>query len=210
MSMMLRLLGLVLPVTAVGAGVAHWATELPPPRSADFPTLLTELAAWTVVGACGWTLALLIAAAVEARTHHRIAATRLVPAPSGARRRALAVLGAAVVCAAPLPAYAGSGDALPSGALAGLPLPARPDGGVTPPGQVHRPRVVVRPGDSLWHLVAARLPSSTPEHSVAVAVAATYRANRRAIGPDPDLIAPGQHLVVRLEPPRHQPTQEDR
>lgn len=231
MLLTLRLLGLCAPVTAVGAAVARWALAQPPfgavGSGAVFPALLTELAAWTVVAGCLWTVGLLAAAAAETSTHHRVRVVRLVPAPHWARRWALGLLGAAVVSAGAAPAYAaqedpGQRDARPHrAAIAGLPVPTRPDGAApataprtgpapaTPPDRPPHRTVVVRPGDSLWGLVAARLPDRTDAHAVAAAVGATYRANRLAIGPDPDLITPGQRLVVRLHADDH-PNQEER
>jgi nucleoid-associated protein YgaU len=71
-------------------------------------------------------------------------------------------------------------------------VPARPTGAAY---AVPRQRIVVEPGDSLWRLAQARSPRASPQH-VADLVARTYRANRRTIGPDPDLIHPGQRLRV--------------
>lgn len=224
MFLLLRFLAAAVPVASLGGCLARWAATLPGPGSADFPTLLTALAAWTFVGGCVWALLLLAAAATEAGTRHRLRTTRLVPGPEAARRWALVLLGAAVVSMGPLPAYAGQGDAAPhEPTLGGLPAPHRPDGELPthragsvsapvgrPGGRPGTRRLVVRPGDSLWDLLTARLPSSADQHDVAAAVDATYRANRNAIGPDPDLIRPGQHLVVRLAPGRHHPTEEDR
>jgi nucleoid-associated protein YgaU len=57
--------------------------------------------------------------------------------------------------------------------------------------------VVVRPGDTLWDIAAAHLPGDPTTAGVAAAWPRWYAANRRAIGPDPDLLLPGQ----RLRPP---------
>jgi nucleoid-associated protein YgaU len=62
--------------------------------------------------------------------------------------------------------------------------------------------VVVRPGDSLWRIAQARLPSDADDAQVAAAVATLYAANRPVIGPDPDRLEPGQHLVFP-DPPAH-------
>ena len=48
--------------------------------------------------------------------------------------------------------------------------------------------VEVRPGDSLWRLSQRRSPALASTQDVARLVEHTYRANRRVIGPDPDLI----------------------
>jgi nucleoid-associated protein YgaU len=57
-----------------------------------------------------------------------------------------------------------------------------------------REEVVVRPGDSLWALAAARLPDSAGPEDVERAWREVYAANRAEIGPDPGLILPGQRL----------------
>lgn len=62
-----------------------------------------------------------------------------------------------------------------------------------PPGDV----VVVRPGDTLWDLAAADLPTSAGPRDVAAAWPSWWSANREVIGEDPDRLLPGQ----RLEPP---------
>jgi nucleoid-associated protein YgaU len=54
--------------------------------------------------------------------------------------------------------------------------------------------VVVRSGDSLWSLAAARLPGTARPAEVERAWRAVYAANRAEIGPDPGLIHPGQRL----------------
>ncbi len=59
--------------------------------------------------------------------------------------------------------------------------------------------VVVRTGDSLWSLAAARLPRSAGPAEVDRAWRELYAANRAAIGADPGLIRPGQRL--QLPPP---------
>lgn len=57
--------------------------------------------------------------------------------------------------------------------------------------------VVVRPGDTLWDLAAAELPSSAGPRDIAAAWPSWWSANRDVIGEDPDLLLPGQ----RLDPP---------
>ena len=84
----------------------------------------------------------------------------------------------------------------------GLPVPARPTGSAY---AVPRQRVEVQPGDSLWRLARAAAPARPPRtQDVARLVARTYRANRTVIGPDPDLIRPGQRLRIPLQ--RQPPT----
>ncbi len=56
--------------------------------------------------------------------------------------------------------------------------------------------VTVRQGDSLWAIAAAHLPEGASDSAVADAWPQWYAANRDVIGADPDLIHPGQVLVV--------------
>ncbi len=72
-----------------------------------------------------------------------------------------------------------------------LPLPNRPLGEPTAPAS----RVlVVRPGDTLWALASRQLPPHASDARVASAVRRWHAVNRAVIGPDPDLIRPGQRL----------------
>ncbi len=80
----------------------------------------------------------------------------------------------------------------------GLPLPQRAV------GAAHRPSstpVLVGPGDSLWSLSADHL-ATDGERPTDAAVAAywprLHAVNRDVVGPDPDLLRPGQAL--RLPP----------
>ncbi|WP_162799426.1 LysM peptidoglycan-binding domain-containing protein [Nocardioides sp. 616] len=60
------------------------------------------------------------------------------------------------------------------------------------PGEVR----VVRQGDTLWALASERLPGSATPEQVDRAWRAIHRRNREVVGPDPDLIVPGQSLVL--------------
>jgi len=75
--------------------------------------------------------------------------------------------------------------------LTGLRLPDLPVSARAPAR-----RLVVRPGDSLWSIAEGLLPQRAADADVARAVALLYRANRRAIGRDPDLIFPGDRIVA--------------
>jgi resuscitation-promoting factor RpfA len=60
----------------------------------------------------------------------------------------------------------------------------------------------VRPGDTLWGIAAAHLaPAARSAAGVDRYWRRVYRANRAALGPDPDLIHPGTRLVVPAERP---------
>ncbi len=87
------------------------------------------------------------------------------------------------------------------------PVPAAP---AAAPGRPNRPEhtTVVAPGDSLWAIAARVLPPSATAAEVDRAWRTLWHRNRSVIGPDPDLISPGQRLdltSVLTTPP-----QEDR
>ena len=54
---------------------------------------------------------------------------------------------------------------------------------------------VVLPGESLWAIAAAHLSSDDPA-LIADLWPRIYERNRAAIGPDPDLLFPGERLVL--------------
>lgn len=60
-------------------------------------------------------------------------------------------------------------------------------------------QVVVQPGDTLWGIARRHLPEGASQAQVAAAWPAWYEANRETVGPDPDLIRPGQVLLVPVE-----------
>jgi Tfp pilus assembly protein FimV len=174
------------------------------PARVDAVLVLGALVALLLV--TGWATVLALTALLQALGSARAARTleRCCPAPW--RRTLLAACGLAVVAAVPARAADHGGTPAPPAAdrvsapLAGLPSLDRPVGVVAAPA---RPGLVirVRPGDSLWRIVAERHPAA-PDRRVARLVDALYRANRAVIGSDPDLIRPGQLLR-----PADRPTQ---
>ncbi|MEU4393497.1 hypothetical protein [Kribbella sp. NPDC023855] len=69
-------------------------------------------------------------------------------------------------------------------------------------GQVARPwSRVVKPGDSLWTIAAAELGPAASDDAIAARWPQWYAANRQLIGPDPNVIHPGQ--VLNPPPPGH-------
>jgi nucleoid-associated protein YgaU len=89
--------------------------------------------------------------------------------------------------------------ARPEAAPAGTGAPARSDR-ATDTDRVTdseaRGTLVVRPGDSLWTIAAARLPAGAGPAAVDGAWRRLYAANRPPLGADPDLIHPGDVLRV--------------
>lgn len=109
-----------------------------------------------------------------------------------------------------------SGPALPDPGWAAAPDPgwsATPDPGWVPERPVVRPQpdlaalgarrsapgpavaeVVVRRGDSLWAVAARHLGPGATDAEIAAAWPRWYAANREVVGPDPDVLLPGQVL----------------
>jgi hypothetical protein len=117
------------------------------------------------------------------------------------------------------PAEAGPPRAAPAASLTGLAVPERVTGSVLDETRRTRPstaptHVVVRAGDSLWTITAELLGSAAQDpgrsdthrqpspgdaptaKQVARGWRALYRANAHGVGPDPDLIHPGDVLRV--------------
>lgn len=63
---------------------------------------------------------------------------------------------------------------------------------------------VVVPGDSLWSIAEARLGAGAADADVAAQWPRWYAANAAVIGPDPDLVLPGQELVAPALTPSHE------
>lgn len=138
--------------------------------------------------------------------------------PQGVHRLLLGACGLALVgSVTAAPAHADRPDTHhPRTGVAGLPLPDRASAVsriawlVDHPHRTHHhahprpepsPRrearvCVVGDGDTLWALAAEALGPGADDAAVARAWRALYRANRAAVGPDPDLIRPGQRLRV--------------
>lgn len=204
---------LVVWATVSGAALAAgltapdtWAAA----RTARGPQQVTDL----LVAVCASALALALAWlwVVTTLTVREVLTGRVRPVGGRtARRLVLLACGAAVTAGAVVPATAG--ERAPADRLDGLPLPQRaaaplvpaatapaPPGDVVAPTRAARPAApraapadyVVRPGDSLWSIAAARTDGDP------AAVGATWRAiwhaNRDVVGDDPDLIHPGQAL----------------
>ncbi len=174
-----RTLTLALGSTAltVVAALALTGAGLRPPPAGGLGGLLEYLARWSLLLAGGWST-LVLAAVLRAQVTGR----RLgrLPCPRSWRPVVAALCGLGAATLGTLPAGAASPATLPS--------LGRPSGGLTS-------HIVVRPGDSLWSIVVRRHPGE-PAGVTARRVGRLHRANRDLIGPDADLIRPGQRLVA--------------
>ncbi|TFV81391.1 hypothetical protein [Blastococcus sp. CT_GayMR16] len=175
-------------------------------------TAATGLLAWVVWtwGALG--LALTAASALPGVLGGAARRALQVTLPAGARRSAALVLGLGLGVVGPLAGTAVPGlvatasAAAPAAAVpdwplapgdARTPVPDWPTGAESTDLPIAAERVVIR-GDCLWHIAAdsllgqlGRLPT---DGEVATAVQAWWSANADVIGPDPDLLLPGQVL----------------
>jgi hypothetical protein len=159
----------------------------------DFDALLIRGAVAVLALAGCWAVAVVVAVAVEARTAGRLRLAERAGCPPAVRLWLLGMFVAVLAGVAPASASDAGSGAAGTGALGaaldGLPLPDRAAGAPR--------RLVVRPGDSLWRIARALLPADASDAEVADAVSRLYAANRRTIGPDPDLLRPHTHLEAR-------------
>lgn len=146
-------------------------------------------------------------------------------APAFMRRLALSTLGLSLVTAPavhattelpdpawqPVPVSQPAPEALVPGPTAAAPGPALPEPAWVPEDPppvagalIRQPtraaaspagEIEVRPGDSLWAIVARHLGPGTTDLDIAEAWPRWYAANASVIGSDPDLIRPGQLLI---------------
>jgi hypothetical protein len=129
--------------------------------------------------------------------------------PGVVRRGVLLACGVTLASGLLAPAHAerGASDPPEPGAaatvLVGLPVPDRATTTTQWLGLLTHPRertapavVVVAAGDSLWGLAARSLPTTADDAEIERRWREIYRANREVVGADPDLIRPGQRLVL--------------
>ena len=112
----------------------------------------------------------------------------LAPVAAGARGVSAPHAGAGPASAASSALPAPTWPSNPPRSTPRLPAPA------VPTAHPERADVVVRAGDSLWHIAAQQLGSRASSAEIAATWPRWYAANRPVIGADPDLIMPGDHL----------------
>lgn len=194
-----RCIALWCAVTAAAAGVSVLAlpavvdTPAPLDSSTGFLDLLVGACATASLVAVGWLW--VITTDVVARVLLAGRPERVVVRRAGAvRLLLLAVCGVAALGTA-APAAADDSRPMTPPSLSGLPFPDRPTGDA--PVRDDGPsshRHLVRPGDSLWAIAEERLGSGATAGEVADHWHRIYERNADVIGPDPDLILPGQRL----------------
>ena len=196
-----RCVAVWLTVTALAAAGTHLcvmsALDILDQGSHTSPDAAVLLVAATVGAlACPWVWTVTTSTVLAHLRGHDVRSTGLV------RRLVLAACGVAVTfTASPVHAHVLDGLPFPDRASnPDVPAPATPPATTrptvvetqhdTPPG-VHE----VRPGDSLWSIAASHA-GTTDSAAVGALVAALHEANHSVIGTDPDLIHPGQELVL--------------
>jgi nucleoid-associated protein YgaU len=146
----------------------------------DLPAALLQLTTLAFLGVAVW--AALVALLASWRPTKRIAVAltpRLIRAAVFTTVSGTLAIG---------PAHAGSD-------LDGLPFPDR--GTTAEPTTVSTGgHHVVQAGESLWSIATDTLAPDATAAQVASTSASWYDANRAAIGPDPDLLLPGQQLTA--------------
>ncbi|MEI2811197.1 MAG: LysM domain-containing protein [Nocardioides sp.] len=145
--------------------------------------------------ACGVAVTGALSVPVQAASVHAVPGHPQPPAAAQAASNSLSGLLLPDRLAAPLPAHhAGA----PAQVAAQIRHQIRPQIGS------HRAIHVVAAGDTLWAIAAAQLPPDAGQARVAGYWQLIYAANRDVIGDDPDLIQPGERLVLP-PPPIPQP-----
>ncbi|NYD40966.1 LysM peptidoglycan-binding domain-containing protein [Nocardioides panaciterrulae] len=184
--------------------------------TAPFADLLEWLCAGVSLAVAAWLWCGTVLLAATAAGGQRRPRTGGLPAP--VRRLVLVACGAAVAGGLALPAHAQPAQQAPhshqehgrgtaAASLDGLPLPERATGAAPRRSAASRPAmalapvhrsgtVVVRPGDTLWALAGRALPGAATDRTLTLRWQRLYALNRAVIGPDPDLIRPGERLRV--------------
>jgi nucleoid-associated protein YgaU len=146
----------------------------------DLPAALLQLTTLAAFGVAMWAALVALLASWRPTKRMAVALTpRLIRAAVFTTVSGTLVIG---------PAHADSD-------LDGLPFPDR--GTTAGPTAVSTGgHHVVKAGESLWTIATDALPPAVTPAQVASTSAAWYDANRTVIGPDPNLILPGQQLTA--------------
>lgn len=199
MSVISRATGWASLAATVAVGVAGLVVAGPAPAGGGPDGLVVAAATWGARVAAGYLL-LCVAVVLAGRVGHR--QRRLPGTPRWLVAAADLALGAVLVLPA-LPVVLadapGGGRSAHPAAAGGTAMPALgwPSSATPSPAAV-----VVRPGDSLWSIAAAAAPPPATATAVALAWPRWWHRNRAVIGPDPNVIRPGQRLVAPRPDPR--------
>lgn len=195
-----RSAALLLASGALLLGALHWARSAPGSAPDAFTAGLQTGAAWLLVGCAGWLVAVSAALLAEAVAGRR-RAPRWCTAPQILRRWVTITSGVALSVGLAAPALAGSSPGADLPSVDGLQLPVRASGESATGAAPHGPAPViheVRAGDSLWRIARDRT-TTADDGDVASLVARIHHLNHDVIGPDPDILRPGQRLVLPEE-----------
>lgn len=180
------------------------ATTLGSPSALPLADLVAAVCAAVLGAVVVWLLLVTAVTLVEVLTGRAVPAARAL-SPTLVRRLVLAGCGLAVATAsvAPASAVSLSPDLGSPEGLAGLPLPDRTSGavassaGTAVPGGTRRATPDthrVRSGETLWSIAISLLPEAAELRDVDATWRQVYRANRAAVGDDPDVLAVGTTL----------------
>ncbi|MCM0640272.1 LysM peptidoglycan-binding domain-containing protein [Cellulomonas wangsupingiae] len=177
------------------------------------PTVPVDLARAVVTADLGWApTADRLPASADATTAVPGSSPEAPPAASPAPGGAIPEAPAATPSPAPATSTAPTADASPATAAAGGPLApvaAPVPASVAPPALAHPAppgappagrTVEVQPGDTLWAVAARSLGPGASDAAIAAEWPRWYAANASVIGPDPDLLHPGQVLTAPTAP----------
>ena len=153
-------------------------------RGDDFPAAMLALLSLAMLVVAAWAVLVVSLTSVPGQRRWAVALTPRV-------LRGALIAGVAGTLTVP-------GAHADERGIDGLRLPDRPTVAASSTSKPNR-SVAVRPGDTLWAIARSRLDSGADVPTTARACDRWYRANRDVIGPDPDLIRPGQRLAPPVE-----------
>lgn len=180
----------------------------------DFDRVLAAAGSLALTAVSGWVVVCVVLTLLSCRAGLLGQAARSITPAFLRKALFLGVAGALAVGPVAASDSAGTGHRQPlagAAALDGLRLPDRPVDHVTmtkaptpaarhrAAGHSHTVSHTVSRGDTLWSIAGKTLGPGANNQSIAREVRRWYAANRSIIGPDPDLIQPGQQLTIPVK-----------